>query len=159
MEDHQANRDRVWIAMDRLSMALSTALSEDLAAVFWDALCDLPIEAVEYACQYAARHWEPREYETLRFPRPSTLREYARYYRQLQIQQAVEEAKSLLPQWTETPDHVGLDAIRKVLKALGDEMELKHPVYQHPSLDDPEKRRAELLEQARWILTNGESKE
>jgi len=124
-------------------------LSDEQPAVFWDALCDLPIEAVEFACQHAARHWEPREFEHLRFPRPATLREYARHYRQLQSQQAVEDARALLPQWTETPDHVGLEAIHKVLQVLGDEMEMtpKHPVYARPSDEDQNARRAKLWDE------------
>lgn len=138
--------------MKMLSTALSIELTSDRLAAYWDALCDLPIAAVTCACQHAARHWKPTLEERKPFPVPAILREYAEQYRTEQLQQAAADAKALLPQWSSTPDEVGLAAIRKVLDMLGDHMTMTHPVYQAPSLDDPEKRRAELLEQARLIL-------
>lgn len=144
--------------MKRLSTALSTELSEDRLAVYWDALCDLSIDGVTFACQHAARYWRPSQ-EERRFPFPATLRDYTKLYREQQVFQAAEQARQLLPTWSESPDEAGMQAIRKVLDMLGDGMDMKHPVYQEPSTDDPEKRRAELMAQARQITTQTEGKE
>lgn len=137
--------------MDRLSTALSIDLTKERAAVYWDALCDLPLDAVVSACQFASRHWKPTPEERKPFPVPATLREYAQQYQRERVQQAAEEARKLLPQWGSTDDEVGLAAIRKVLDTLGEDMRMLHPVYQSPSLDNPEKRREELREQVRLI--------
>lgn len=142
--------------MKTLSTALSIELTTDRLAVYWDALCDLPIEWVTWACQYATRHWHPTPQEW-RFPIPATLRDYARHYREEQMRQTAAAARAMLPQWSSTPDEEGLAAIRNILTKLGDNMEMTHPVYQAPSTDDPDKRRAELLEQARLILRQSET--
>jgi len=114
---------------------------------YWRALRDLPVDAVQWGCAEAIKE-EPH------FPVPLTLRQYAKQYRDDRLQQAAHAAAKLLPQWTTTPDEVGLAAIRDVLSMLGDSMEMKHPVYQEPSMDDPEKRRAELLAQAQQIINH-----
>lgn len=63
-----------------------------------------------------------------------------------------------MPAAEHDPEDEGRAAIQDILRLLGDGMTLKHPAYQAPSLDDPDKRRAELLEQARQILTQSDGK-
>ena len=144
--------------MSRLLTALSITLTAERVAVYWDALCDLPLTSIAAACQHAARHWQPSAEERT-FPRPATLRQYAREYKLGQLEQAAQQARAHLPQWSTTPDEQGVKALRDILTMLGDGMEMKHPVYQEPSTDDPEKRRAELIEQARQIVTQAERKD
>src|SRR5262249_55695550 len=125
-------------------------------ATYWDALCDLSLESVSAACQHAVRYWRPTPQE--RFPVPLTLREYAKAYREHRLQEAAREAERLLPVWSSTPDEVGVAAIRNILHLLGDHMEMTHPVYQQPLTDDPAKRRAALLEQARLVIEQEQRK-
>lgn len=128
--------------MQRLSMAFNTELSELRLATYWDALHDLPVEAVAWACQHAVKHLE-------KFPPPVFLRQYVGQYREEKLRRAEEEAEKLLPQWSSTPDEVGVAAIRDVLRMLGDGMAMPtHPAYAAPSEESPEERKARLLEQA-----------
>jgi hypothetical protein len=144
--------------MTRLSMALTTELTAEHVAVFWDALCDLPITSVTFACQHAARHWRPTEQERYRFPLPVTLREYAQQYRERTRQAQQREDQRQLPQRTATTDEEGIRALRQILHKLGDHMEMTHPVYQAPSVENPDKRREELLEQV-WKVMHPEAEE
>lgn len=107
--------------MERLLTALSSIeLTIEKNAAYWDALCDLPIEAVEYACQHAARHFQPTPYE--RVPVPGTLREYVRQWRYEQAQQAGtqvrKDAVGLLPARTEATEAEGLAYIHDILAKL-----------------------------------------
>ena len=131
--------------MQILSTTFRIELSELRLETYMGALIDLPIEAVEWACAQAVKH-EPH------FPVPLTLRQYARQYREVKLQRAEQHAAKLLPQWSATPDDVGLQAIREVLAMLGDDMSLKHEVYSGPSTEDPEARKALLWAQARQVL-------
>jgi hypothetical protein len=121
--------------MDRLSTALSIEPTSKRTAVYWDALCDLAIEPVIYACQHAARYWRPTSEERL-FPVPLTLREYAKLYYEEQRRLATQQAQAagaggegLLPQWSTTPDHEGLMAIREVLEMLEKKAAMAGPAW------------------------------
>lgn len=140
------------ILMETLSTTFSIELTELRFQTYWGALKDLPLEAVQWACQAIVQQ-EPH------FPVPLTVREYAKQYREAQVQRAAQEARALLPTWSTLPDEEGVKAIRKILVMLGDSMAMTHPVYQQPSTDDPDKRRAELLEQARLVMRHETSEE
>src|ERR1041385_2629171 len=133
MHDPQ-DRPAFLLAMKRLSTVSTLDLTGERVATCGDALCALPIESVLGASQHAARYWRPTPHE--RFPAPLTVREYAAAYREQRKQHAAREAEKRLPQWSTTPDGVGLTAIRDILRSLGEDMTMRHPVYQHPSLDD-----------------------
>jgi hypothetical protein len=152
------DRDRFGTEMNRLLMSQSIGFTTERVAVYWDALSDLPLESVAYACKYAARHWRPTPEEHM-LPRPATLREYARAYLAQQTQHIEASAQKQLPERTATIDEVGKREIRKILEMLGEHMEMKHPVYQQPSNDDPAQRRAMLLAQARRVQQEESQKE
>lgn len=140
----------------QVMLALSTTFRIELTELrmrtYWDALNDLSLAALTWAAKETVKQ-EPH------FPVPLTVREYAKQYREAQVQRAAQEARALLPTWSSTPDAEGLAAIRKILTMLGDSVEMIHPVYQAPSTDDPDKRRAELIEQARFIMRQAETSE
>ena len=133
--------------MKTLSTTFNIELTEMRLHTYWGALRDFPLDAVQWATVQAIKE-EPH------FPVPLTLRQYARQYRESKLQQAEQHARKQLTQWSETPDEEGVKAIRKVLQMLGDHMEMTHQVYQEPSTDDPDKRRAELLAQAWHLMDN-----
>jgi len=140
----------------------NTELTDERVASYWDALCDLRIDAIVHASQQAARHWRPSRDERW-LPLAVTLREYAEAYRAEKLQQtaakARRQAEHLLPQRTDTMDADALAALRAIRETLGEAMEMTHPVYREPSLDDPAKRREALLEQARWVLDHSQDGE
>ena len=138
--------------MQVLSTAFNTELTELRLETYWGSLASFPIEAVQFACAEAVK-------SEVKFPVPYTLRTYATHYRDAALHRAGIEVEKQLPQWSERPDDVGMQAIHTILRMLGDHMEMAHPVYQQPSMDDPEKRRRELLEQAAQALNHHESKE
>jgi hypothetical protein len=138
--------------MDRLSTALNIEPTSKRGAVYWDALCDLAIEPVVFACQHAARYWRPTAEERL-FPVPLTLREYAKLYyeerRRLAAQQAQKAGSSgggWLPQWSTTPDQEGLMAIREVLEMLEKKAAMAGPAW---TPDELAKRRMARRRRAR----------
>lgn len=133
------------MAMQRLSVTFNIALSELRLETYWDALQDLPMDALDWACRHVVKYAE-------KFPTPSLLREYVSQYRQDQAHRAADAAAQRLPQWSSTPDEVGVQAIRHILQALGEHMAMTHPAYQQPSTQDPEARKAEIREQVRLIL-------
>jgi hypothetical protein len=136
----------------RLSTAFRTELSDLRLETYWDALEDLPMEGLRWACLHAVKYAE-------KFPTPLVLREYSGYYREQQLQHAARQAEKYLPQWSSTPDTVGIQAIRDILHLLGDQqVEARHPAYRQPCLDDPEQRRAKLLAQAWQVISESEMK-
>lgn len=153
------DRPTFWTAMEKLSTVLSIDLTTERCAAYFDALCDLRLEDVLYACQHAARYWRSTAQEW-RFPVPLTLREYAALARDQRLQQQQAQARAeaqqaertMVAQWSETPDEVGLAAIRGILRTLGDGMEMVHPAYQEPSQEDPEQRKELLRQQVRSMI-------
>jgi hypothetical protein len=146
--------------MTRLSTALSIESTDERVAVYWDALCDLPLAAVVFACQHATRYWRPTPEERKPFPLPATLRDYAGQYRQEQRQQEAAQARQHLPQWSSTPDAIGVQAIRTILQLLDKQTDMDRvvpraeasgdPLHYEPTVD-PDEAKARLREQFRLL--------
>lgn len=165
--DERNDNDLFWDEMTRLSMALTMSeLTIEKSAAYWDALCDLPFDDVAFACQHAARHFQPRPSEP--FPVPSTLRQYAALARDKRIEQAMAQARAeearQLAQHTEPTLHEGLTAIRSIARLLEEKMAMDKA--QPAPLDEAERERLIALgmlnppDPSRWLpLTEDFSKE
>jgi hypothetical protein len=143
-------------AMTRLSTALNTIeLTTERLAVYWDALCDLRIDGVVYACGHLARHWEP-EYKE-RFPVPATIRRYVHSYREEQQQLTAAKARALLPAQTETTDEEALATIRDIIAMLDEKMDMRN-VKRDSAATRLDARRVELLAQAQMIVADEQAR-
>ena len=128
-----------------LSTTFNIELTEMRFHTYWRALQPYPIEAVIWAGIEAAKDAE-------HFPVPLTLRSLAEHYHGRGQPSRHQRAKAELPERTATTDEEGIKAIREILRRLGGQMTMTHPVYCAPSPEDPTQRRARLLAQARKIL-------
>jgi hypothetical protein len=141
--------------MTRLSTALNTTeLTTERLAVYWDALCDLRIDGVVYACGHLARHWEP-EYKE-RFPVPGTIRRYVQSYREEQQQLASAHVRALLPA-AAVPDEEALANIRDIITMLDEKMDMRY-AQRASAAARLEERKTELLTQAQQILADEQAR-
>jgi hypothetical protein len=144
--------------MTRLSTALNTVeLTTERLAVYWDALCDLRIDGVVYACEHLARHFVPDYKE--RFPVPATIREQAYIYRkeQQELAQAQElQARAFLPVAV-APDAEALATIRDIITMLDEKMDMQN-AKKASAAAQREERKAELLAQAQEILAEEQAR-
>lgn len=121
--------------MEQLSTALNITPTAERAAAYWDALCDLRLEDVLFACKHAARHWRPKKRERV-FPLPARLRAYALENRDARVQltrtqthaRPRADERHQLPERTETVDELGLQAIHTILAMLEKNMDMARVV-------------------------------
>ncbi len=141
------------LALTEMAAFFVDPLTPQRQQVYWELCGHLPLDAWQYACREAmATQVLPR------CPLPAVLLGFAAEFAARVAHRLALDGPLPHPPRRQDPEAGGVVAIRAILRSLRDVLATKHPVYQAPTTEDPEVRKARLLEQAAQVMaeTNGQ---